>query len=338
MWSRGTAGAATIGAIAVALLPQPSGAADPPRQTYRDQFTTDVPGAVTGRVYAIDYLNPQDPGGKPHAFSHLHLELAPGARFDTSALPYCEATDAELIARGPDACPPETRVGTDETVLDTGFPGPGRFLTVDFAFFNNKDELILLPTVRENGARVVVRGKIGENTLDIENPMVPGTPPDGGAAKSQRGRFQPAAVVRAGRQANYLTTPPTCPAGGFWVNRIVYTYRDGVEEAAESRSPCRRPDGGPGDADRPVVSAFGIPKPCASRRFRAHFRIADASRLRSAEVLLDGRRVAGSRHKRLSARVAVADLRPGRHGLTVMATDSAGNTGARTFRFRVCAR
>jgi len=236
MWRRTTIwGSAILSALALAA--PADGQSSAPRQSYSDRFTTDVPGASTGRVYAIDYFNPDDPDGKPHAFSHLHLELAEGARFDTTAVVQCKATDAELILLGAAACPADSKVGIDETLVDTGFPGPGRYFRVDFAFFNNQDELILLATVRENGARVVVRGQIGENTLDIENPLVPGTPPDGAAARSQRGQF----FERSG----YLTTPPTCPKSGYWVNRITYTYRDGVEQTAASRSPCvRRGAGG----------------------------------------------------------------------------------------------
>jgi hypothetical protein len=225
-------------------------------------------------------------------------------------------------------------VGTDETIVDTGAPGPGRYATADFVFLNNRDELILLPTVRENGARIVVRARIGERTLDIDNPMIPGTPPDGGAAKSQRGRFEPHSSVRDGRRVNYITTPPTCPASGVWVNRIVYTYRDGVEQTVESRSPCKQVSAG--DDTAPTIRALGIPRRCASRRFRAHLRVADASRLRSAVVRLDGRLVATSPHKRLSARIPVARLAPGRHRISVVATDAAGNRGDRTFTFRRC--
>jgi hypothetical protein len=317
--------AIAAGAVAALAFAGVAGAAEGPRQTYTEVFTTDVPGASTGRTYAIDYLNPQSPGAKPHAFSHLRIELAEGARFNTDAVPHCNATDAQIVAQGPSACPPESRVGSDETVVDTGVEGPNRYFTTDFSFFNDDRELILVADTREYGARIVIRAQIGERTLDIENPPIPGTPPDGGAAKSQRGRFE----VRPG----YITTPPTCPPSGYWVNRLFWTYRDGVEQTAESRSPCRR-----ADTARPKISAFGVPRPCASRRFRMHVRIADESRLRSAEVLLDGRRIATSVHKRLSARVDPGALRSGRHGLTVMATDAAGNTAARTFRLNRCAR
>ena len=169
------------GAIGAALA---SAQSEAPRQTYTERFTTDEPGAPTGRAYAIEWVRPDDPDGKPPAFSHLRVELAEGARFDTSAIPQCKASDAELMAAGPSACPADTRVGTDETVVDTGFDGPARYSTADFSFFNNRDELILFVSVRENGARLVIRARVGRNTIDIDNPMIPDTPSDGGVAKN----------------------------------------------------------------------------------------------------------------------------------------------------------
>ena len=329
MWSR----AGVVAAAGLVVLAAGAGAQEPPRQTYTERFTTDVPGAASGRVYSIDYLSPGgDPEAKPHAFSRLRVVLPEGARFDTAAVPRCAATDAELIADGPSACPPESRVGSDETVVDTGVPGPGRHFTTDFAFFNNADELILLATAREYGARVVVRGRVGERTLDIDNPVIPGTPPDGAAARSQRGTFEPRAGVRDGRQANYITTPPTCPPSGHWVHRVEYTYRDGVEQSAESRSPCRRP----ADTRPPALAATGIPRACTRRTFRAHVRIADESRLRIARVRLDGRAVATSAHRRIGVNVRAARMSPGRHTITVAATDAAGNRAERSFAFRRC--
>ena len=345
MWSewsggsrRWSAAAAMAATAAVALTAQASAGADSPRATYGDVFTSGVPGASTGRSYAIDYLNPDDPGGKPHPFSHLHLELAEGARFDTTAIPQCNAPDAEIMATGPSACPPETLVGTDVTVVDTGVPGPGRYFTADFSFFNDQDELILVATARDNGARIVIRGKIGRNTLDIENPPLPGTPPEGAAAKSQRGRFRPASSVVAGGQRNYLTTPPTCPRRGYWVNRITYTWRDGQKSTVQSKSPCRRPDEPASDTRPPRIRAEGIPSRCTTEPFRARFRILDASRLRFARVRLDERKVATSGRKRFGVRVPADDLRPGRHALSVTTVDTAGNRSKRKFRFHRCDR
>ena len=316
----------------------PAGAqSEAPRQTYSDQFTTDDPGASTGRAYAIDWINPNDPNGKPPAFSHLRVELAEGTRFDTSAIPYCHASDAELMASGPSACPRDSVVGVDATLVDSGFAGPGRYFTSDFVFLNNRNELILLITVRETGTRLVLRGRIGVNTIDIDNPFIPGTPPDGTAAKRQRGTFFPGSSIRNGRRVNYLTTPPTCPSSGYWVNRVTYTYRDGVAQTAESRSPCRRPAPRPAaDRRRPVISASGMPRRCTTRAFWTRLRIADASSLRSVRVTLGRRPLVRSRRERLAVRIPAQGLRPGIHTIRVVAVDARGNRAQRDFRFRRC--
>lgn len=287
----------------------------------------------------IDWVNPDDPEGKPQSFSHLHVALAKGTRFDTSAVPYCEASDAELMVAGASACPPESRVAGDSTLVDTGFPDPGHYFTADIDFLNNKDELIVLATVRENGLRVVLRGQVGENTIDLDVPILPGTPPDGGAAKHQIGQWDPHSSVRDGKQLNYLTTPPSCPASGYWINRVTYTYRDGVTQTAESRSPCKR-SGEPSKADKraPRIRAAGIPRRCATRAFRARLRIADTSRLRSVRVRVGGRRIATSSRKRVSVRIPVGRLRAGRHTISVTATDAAGNRSQRKLSFRRCGK
>lgn len=314
--------------VVAALAAQAGAVSDAPRQTYSERFTTEVPGASTGRTYAIDWVNPDDPEGKPPAFNHLHVELA--ARFDTEAIPQCKASDAELMAAGESACPAESKVAVDETVIDSGVEGPGRYSTTDIVFFNNADELVLLATVREAGTRVVLRAQVGEHTIDLDVPMLPGTPPDGGAAKRQRGEW----FARPG----YLTTPSTCPESGFWVNRITWTYRDGVEQTRESRSPCRRPGAPPAADDRaPRIRAVGIPQRCTRQGFRARFLIADSSGLRSVRVRLDGRRVATSRRKRLGVHIPARGLRAGRHTINVTAIDAAGNQRERRFSFRRCA-
>ena len=312
--------AAVLGASAAAV-------SESPRQTYSERFTTDLSSTSTGRMYTIDFFNPDDPEAKPHSFSHLHVELADGARFDTTALPQCKASDAELMAVGESACPEGSRVAEDETVIDTGIPGPGRLVTTDIVFFNNQDELVLIATTRDTGARVVLRAQVGENTIDLDTPMLPGTPPEGGAAKSQRGQWE----ARPG----FLTTPPTCPESGFWTNRITWTYRDGVEQTEESRSPCRQAS--KADKRAPRIRAAGIPRSCAEQGFRARFRIADASRLRSVRVQLGQDRVASLRRKRFAVWIRAGRLSPGRHVLRVRATDAAGNSAKREIRFRRCA-
>ena len=320
-----------------AFAGQASAVSEAPRATYDERFTTELPGASTGRTYAIDWTNPADPGAKPQSFSHLHVELAEGTRFDTSAIAQCRASDAELMAQGVSACPRDSLVANDETLLDTGFPEPGRYVTSDLTFFNNRNELVLLATIRENGTRVVLRAQVGRNTIDLDVPTLPGAPPDGAAATRQRGTFYARSSRRDGRRLNYLTTPPACPSSGYWVNSVTYTYRDGIKQTATSRSPCRRSARQRAvDRRRPVIRAAGIRRRCVRRDFRARLRIGDDSPLRSVRVALGRRTLARSRRKRLAVRIPARRLRPGGHTIRVVAVDTRGNRARRKFRFRRC--
>jgi hypothetical protein len=87
----------------------------------------------------------------------------------------------------------------------------------------------------------VVRGAINDNTLSVTSPAIPGTPPDGGAEKSETATFPARSTQGGGGQLNYLTTPPVCPASGAWVNSVTYYYKDGVTETVGSTSPCTSP-------------------------------------------------------------------------------------------------
>ena len=325
--------------LAVASAPSgPAAAQEASRQRVSDTFTTTEPGASAGRRFEVDFMKPGDPQAKPPAVARVELALHPGSRFDTAAIPRCDAGDAELQIAGEGACPRGSRLGQNVVVVDTGFTGPGRFVTTDFTFFNAKDELILLGTERGSGARLVLRGRIRDNTLTIDLPPLPGTPPDGGADKSERATFLAASSVKDGRAVHYLTTPPSCPTGGRWTNRVTYTYRDGVRQTAASESPCA-PRGNARRADNrpPRVHVAGVPRRrCAARSFRARVRIAERwSGLRRARVAVDGRvvRRVGAR-KRFGARVR--RLAPGRHRLVVTAVDRAGNTASRSVPFRFC--
>ena len=342
MRKRTTIWGAAILAAGTAGVPPANAQSEAPRQTYSERFTTDQPGALTGRSYAIDWVNPANPDGKPHSFSHLHVELAPGARFDTSAIPQCRASDAELMVAGASACPRDSVVADEETVVDTGFPGSGRFVNSDLTFFNNRNELVILATVRENGARVVLRGQVGVNTIDLDVPPLPGTPPDGGATKRQRGTWYARSSVRDRRQVNYLTTPATCPSSGFWVNRLTYTYRDGVTQTVASRAPCRAAGGA-----APRVSLRFLLRPSRSaatfnRRRQVSITVEPrGGSLRGVRASLQrgGRTFAVTSFARLDRRRGVRlfrrrTLTPGVYTLVLSGRDAAGRAVRATARMR----
>jgi uncharacterized repeat protein (TIGR01451 family) len=92
------------------------------------------------------------------------------------------------------------------------------------------------------------------------------------------------------------------------------------------------------DRSRPRVIAAGLPRGCVRRAFSARFRIRDNSRLRSATVFLDGRRVKRTTTKLFAVRIKAGRLRVGRHTIRVVAVDRAGNRRTLTRVFARCAQ
>lgn len=227
-WLLGGFGAFAAG---VASLPAHAGAGGD-RQVASAEFTRMAPGVSTGLEIEIDYMNPADPAGKPPAVREIRLRLARPSAIDTSALPTCEADNAELQASGAAACP-ESRLGGGAVVIDTGFPEPLRFLTNDLTLLNSTGEVIFLFEEQGSGVRLASRAAIEGDTITSTAPLLPGTPPDGAAVDTVSETFEQAAA------AGYLTTPGRCPPRGFWRNRLRFTYDDGTVQRVLSPSPCR---------------------------------------------------------------------------------------------------
>lgn len=274
----------TAATIAAATISPTAALAEPTaRVEYGDAFTTRAPGAPSGRLFHDQFFDARDAAAKPPAVQFVHLQLPHGARFDTDAVPHCGATDAELMARGADACAPGSEVGREVYSFDTGVDGPNRIVTNDITFLNDPDQVIILSQERQSGARVVVRGKIGPETFDFELPPLPGTPPDGGADKREDASYP---VTLGPQHKAWLTTPPTCPANGKWTFRVDYTFRNGEKVTRTSDSPCDRPAGA---ASKPRLTFF--------HRQHGHTMRVRASKatVTALRIFQGGKRVAGRR-------------------------------------------
>ena len=209
------------------------------RQESDLRLTATQPRSPSGYTLEIDYVNPDDPAAKPPAVRRVLVRLPRGTRIDTSVPPRCNAPDAQLMAQGPAACPAGSVIGSAVITIDTGFPGPSRFITSDTTLLNNTDELIFLNTVRGTGARVVTRTEVTRRTTITEAPPLPGTPPDGGAIDTVDLEIQRLTRVVDGERRSYITTPRRCGPSG-WLHRVSFTYPDGVTQTVRTISPCAR--------------------------------------------------------------------------------------------------
>ena len=218
------------------LLPQFVAAQAPgDRQDAFLDFTTAKPGKPSGLELEIDYFDPNDPEAKPPAVRKVVERLPKRARFDTSAPALCTASDAELMASGASACSADSVVGAGVLTLDTGVPGPARFMTADVVFLNNEDELIFVNTIRGTTTRVVTRSEVRKRRVINRAPFLPGLPPDGTAIDTVDVSF-PVTTSESGDP--YIATPRRCPQRGFRTSLIKFTYDDGVKQVDRTRWSC----------------------------------------------------------------------------------------------------
>ena len=229
--------ACVISVPALAFAGQPDS-----RQEATYRLTEELAGQGTGEVFHFDYVNPDDPEGKPPAVEKVVTKLPRRGRFDTSVPASCGATDAELMAMGADACPEDSLIGGGVVTVDTGLPEPARIVTADVVFANNADdpdgEFIYINTVRDAPlARTVIRADVRRRKTVTLAGLLPGTPPDGGAIDTVD--LEVDALARG--HDNYITNPPRC-RDGYWVTRVRFFYPDDVSQVERTRSPCSQPD------------------------------------------------------------------------------------------------
>jgi hypothetical protein len=254
-----TTGLATALCAALVLLPAAGAHADVgSRQSAEVRFGEQQPGSASGLSVSFDYVNPDDPAGKPPAVRDVVEELPPGAHIDTGVPALCPASEAELILLGAGACPDASRVGAGKVTIDTGLPEPLRFLHEDVTFFNADRQLIFLFEDSASGARVPVRSQVEDGRRIVTKGFpLPGTPPDGGAIDTVEIQLD---QISGGGHA-YITTPPTC--SGSWESSVAFTYADSVTQTVRSQSPCTPAGGAPAPGAAPVAA---IAAPAAVRK------------------------------------------------------------------------
>lgn len=294
-WPWLAASIALLLAVAATGVRRPPGAAASTagRTVFALSFTTQRPQASTGYALSIRYQDPNDPEGKPQTFSKLVIELPAGTVFDTGVVPTCTASNAELLARGASACPPESQVGGGTVRLMTGFGPPADPFTSDVTVLQGPSQLIDLFTAQGSGRPLAVdRVMMSGSTLTDEPQSVPGGPPDGrSAVRTVKLAIAPRSQGSGGQGRSYVTTPAECPASGFWESRATVFYDDGVTDTAVSTIPCS-PSATTQAAAAPMRLAV-FPRTARARthvRFRFQVRSSSPACRRGAIVAFAARR------------------------------------------------
>jgi hypothetical protein len=230
---------AASGVCAGAAAAQP---ATGPHETLVNRLTTTHTNAATGFSFTGTYHAAGDAHANPPYMRKMIFYSPPGLRYDTSVPDRCTASDIELEARGPAACPAGSRVGGG--TADGAFLGFRNTLSIDS--FNNTGQQILL--VRSPLLATVARGRIRpDGSVEFASPTCyPNVPPlacpaDDALQLKSSMTVPPYTRSIHGRLRSYLTTPPKCPAAGYWKTPVRLWWADGSVETVVTRQPCTRP-------------------------------------------------------------------------------------------------
>lgn len=217
-----------------------------PREDIDQSFTTTRPGTPTGVDFSARYHAAGDPNGAPPFLKRMVFYPPRGMRFDTRAPESCTASDAELALRGPDACPPRSRLGGGK--VEGLLYQPITDILIheykhDVDVMNNFNEQILL--VKSEGY-TVVRGKVRSDSSIEFKPTTcfPASPTGECVDDNVRQLMSSTSMPRytrkasSGRTRSYATTPPRCPARGYWQSKVGFWWSDGSVDRVAINQPC----------------------------------------------------------------------------------------------------
>jgi hypothetical protein len=215
-------------------------AAEPGRLAdFTNRLTSQARSSPTGVTVHVLFHRSDDPNAKPAALRSAVIHAPAGLRFDTGALDQCRASDTELNALGPNACPADSRLTVGSFSAMSGFGPPLDPIAGDDHVFNGPNQLIEVITAPGTPLSPAVdRLTISGSTLTAHPPSAPGGPPDGQMAVRS---IDFAVPVRVAAGRSLITTPPTCPASGLWTSTGTFGFADGSSDTVASATPCTRP-------------------------------------------------------------------------------------------------
>jgi hypothetical protein len=219
-----------------------------PRGTVDWTFTTTSAGSPTGTSFSGKFHAAGDEQGYPPYSTRNTFHPPAGFRYDTSVPDQCTASDLELQLLGPEACPPGSKLGegTVDGILQSPFAHEIELthFTLRQYIFNNAGEQIVL--VESTPGYTVSRGKfMPDGSLDFVHPTCFPLPPTGClddniVLLSETGVISPYTRATPDGVRSYATTPPTCPASGYWSTTIDLYWSDGSVDNVVTRQPCSK--------------------------------------------------------------------------------------------------
>jgi hypothetical protein len=215
--------------VAAALLVVPASAAIRHEHHFSLKFSSKAARAPSGVTFVTDRFDYKAPpqGQLADRVATVTFQMAPGTRTNTAAFPWC--SKSALTARGPDACPRGSQVGTGKADVITGLPIDPVKMTAKV--FTTRGGLLTYLT-GSGQTQVIALTMKGSKIVS----PVPHVCPTGKCSDTEAVLKYLSVTLKPGK---LITTPAKCPASRKWTNVATYKFVNGDTEIEKSLTPCK---------------------------------------------------------------------------------------------------
>ena len=211
-----------------AILAPAAGGSDQRAATLEAGFTPNGGGAAAAVDLHMTWADPGEPNAKPQQVHRLTLAFPAGTRIDTSAFPSCKASDKQVKAKGPSACPRATRLATGRSLATTG----SSEIHADVVLINAPKQIIVVVLVNK-AVFAVYRDTVTRSTVTVNFAL-----PAVVSLLDLRIHIPLHGSGRGAKRRIYFKTPSTCPASGAWSMTATSLYADGSMQTAPASVAC----------------------------------------------------------------------------------------------------
>lgn len=214
-------------------------------QTYSQSYSVKKTNTSSGTKFAETATEDQNASNnhQPKSSREFDITFPAGSKIDYTTVPVCKNLDESAA----NPCPKNTKVGSGNAQVLLPFPNSAPITATVTAY--NRVKGLFLYVVPSVGAPVVLKPVYKGLTLKTATPpnCLAGTNQNGQCVNNDGSKGQEAVITefdlttKAAHKGkkNYLTTPKTCPKGG-WKFSAHVTYSDGTSTTLGSVSPCKK--------------------------------------------------------------------------------------------------
>jgi hypothetical protein len=206
--------------------------------TFSVKHSTKATGASTGISFKTTFADPDAATGLPSGVKSFVIKLHKGTKIDPAGATQCTATNAELMAQGPAACPAASKIGKGTATATPPTGGAG--VTVDAVVFNEKvngKAAFLFMFVSNNAYVTAFDAFVKGNKLSASG--LDGAIPGGLIVTKFNGSIDKHSKGKGKKKHNLITSPAKCPKSKKWTNTSTFTFNNGDKDTASSTSACK---------------------------------------------------------------------------------------------------